>query len=170
MHARAHLVKGVDCLVWELALGYISCRQIHTSLKGLFGIMHVVMVLVAFLDIVQNLERLLGRRWLHHNALESALQGTVLLYRVAILVKRCGSDALYKSACQSWLHYVGRVHRAWRAAGTNNGVNLVYKHYNVWILLKLAQQGLDALLKLSAILCARHNRCHVQTKYALVEE
>ena len=47
---------------------------------------------------------------------------------------------------------------------------LVDEYNDVWILLQLVQQCLDALLELSAILRSGYDRCHIETEDALVEQ
>ena len=130
----------------------------------------MVMLLVAILDVMQNLQSLLVCSRLNLHLLESALKCTVFLNALAIFVQRCSSDALYSAACQSWLHYVCSIHRAWCSTSSDDGVNLVDKHNDVRITLQLLHQSLQALLKLSAIFCTCHNACHVEGIYALTKQ
>ena len=170
VNLRASLIKSVDGLIWHKAVGNIAVCQFDTSRQSLVGICHVVMLLVALLDVMQNLQSFLVCCRFNLHLLESALKCTVFLNALAIFVQRCSSDALYSAACQSWLHYVCSIHRAWCSTSTYDGVNLIDKHYDVRITLQLLHQSLQALLKLSAIFCTCHNACHVEGIYTLTKQ
>ena len=72
------------------------------------------MLLVAILDVLQNLQGLLRRGGFYDHLLETAVEGTIPFDGVAELVERCGTDALYGAACQCRLHDVGGIHAARR--------------------------------------------------------
>ena len=112
MYARACLVHGVDGLVREGTVADVTLCQPDTSLDGLVSVVDMVVVLVAVLDVVQYLERLVERRRLDDDLLEAALQGTVFLDGVAIFVQGGGADALYGAAGQRRFHNVGGIHGA----------------------------------------------------------
>ena len=54
----------------------------------------MMVLLVAFLHIVEYLECLLGCGRFYYDFLETAFQGTVLLYRVAVFIEGSGADTL----------------------------------------------------------------------------
>ena len=68
------------------------------------------MLLVMFLDVVQNLKRLFASCRFNDDLLETALQGSVLLDALAILIERGGTDTLDDTSCQGWLQDVGCIH------------------------------------------------------------
>ena len=170
VYTRAHLVHSVDGLVGECAVGDVAFCQFDTCRECLVGICHVVVLLVAFLYVVQYFKCLFCRSRLYEHFLEPALQRSVFLDGVAILVESRCADALYCASCQSRLHYVCSVHCSGSTASTYEGVYLVYKYNDVRVLLEFFQQSLDALLELSAILRASHHARHVEVHHALAEE
>ena len=130
----------------------------------------MVMFLVSVLDIAQDIEGLTLGCWLDKYFLESSFQCSVLLDALSIFVDGRGTDTLYGTPCKGWLHDVGCVHAARRAACSNHGVYLVDEYYYVRILLQFAQQGLDSLLKLSTIFRSCYHGRHVKTYYPLAEK
>ena len=70
----------------------------------------MMIVLIALLNVLQNVECLCFGRGFYHYALETTLKSTILLDRVAILVERCGTDTLYQTASQRWLHDISSIH------------------------------------------------------------
>ena len=110
MHARARLVEGVDRLIGHETVCHIAVCQFDTCHQRLVGIGDVMVLFVTVLDVPQDLQCLLvgGRLYLY--LLESALQGSVLLYRVTVFVECRGTDALDGAACQRGFHDVGGIH------------------------------------------------------------
>ena len=49
-------------------------------------------------------------------------------------------------------------------------MNLVYEDNNLRVVLQFTKQSLNALLKLSSVLCSSYDGRHVQTQYSLVEK
>ena len=129
-----------------------------------------MVILIAILDVLQDLQRLLIRGGFHQHLLESALQGTVFLDRVTILVEGGSTDTLDCSPCQRRLHDVRGIHRTRCRTSTDDRVNLIDKHDHIRIGLQLLHQGFQTLLKLSAILRASHHTRHVEGIDTLAEE
>ena len=114
MYTRTYFVHCVDSLVGHEAVVDIAGCQFDTGSQSIVSIGDVVMIFVAVLDVVQNLQRLLVASRLYKHFLETALQGSILLDGVAVFVERRSTDALHGSACQRGLHDVGGIHRARR--------------------------------------------------------
>ena len=170
MHMGAGLVQNIDCLVGETTVTYISIGKTDTRFECLVGIFDMVMLLVARLDILQDTQGVFCRSRLNQNLLEPALQGSVLLYRVAIFVK-CGSaDTLYGAARQSRLHDVGCIHAARCAARANHRVYLVDEDDYVWIVLQFLQQCADAFFKLTSVFGSGYDCSQVKINQTLVEQ
>ena len=170
VHARPHLVECVNGLVGKDAVRDVTFCQFDTRLDGLLGIRHMVMLLIAFLNVVQDLQRLLVGRGFHEHLLETAFQCPVLLNGVTVFIERGGTDALDDTPCQRRLHDIGRIHRTRSRTRTYERMNLVDKDYDVGIHLYLLEQRPYALLKLSAILRPGHNGSHVERHQAFLEE
>ena len=170
VHLRTRLVECVDGLVGHKAVGDIAVCQFDTGFECSVSICHMVVHLVAVLDVVQYLQCLLVGGRLHLHLLESALQGTVFLNALAILVERGGANALDGATRQGGLHDVGSVHTARCSASTDNGVYLVDKYNHVGVRLQLLHQGFQSLFKLSAILGSCHHASHIQRVDALAKQ
>ena len=130
----------------------------------------MMVILVAVLYVVQYLECLFCRCWLNEHFLEPALQGSVFLYGVAILVESCRSDALYRASCQSRLHDVCSIHSTSGATSTYESVYLVDKYNDIRVLLQFFQESLYALLELSAVLRSSHHSGQIEVHHTLSEE
>jgi hypothetical protein len=73
------------------------------------------------------------------------------------------------AARQRRLEHVARIHRAFGTPGTDHGVQLVDEHDHLAFLLgKIGQHRLQALLEFAAEFRARHQRAHVERQDALL--
>ena len=72
----------------------------------------MMMMLIAVLDILEDLQRLLVGGGLHLHLLETTFQGTVFLDRVTVFVECRGTDALDGTSGQSGFHDVSCIHRS----------------------------------------------------------
>ena len=167
---RSHLVEHVDGLVGEEAVRDVAVREFHDQLEHLVRIRHLMMVLVAVLDVLQDLQRLLRRGRFDDHLLESTLQGTVLLDRLAIFVERRGTDTLHHAPRQGWLEDIGSIHRARRRSRTDDGVDLVDEDDHLRVALYLLEDRADTLLKLTPVFRSRHDTRHVERHDPLVEK
>ena len=102
----------------------------------------------------QDLQAFLTGGLLHCHRLESPLKGRVLLYIFSVLHNSGGADELQLASGQGGLQDVGRVHGPLRAAGADDGVNLVQKQDHIARSLHLLDQPLHPLLKLASVLGA----------------
>ena len=108
-------------------------------------------------------------RLAHEHRLEAPGQRRVLLDMLAVLVERGGADAMQLAARQRRLQHVGGVHRAFRLAGADQGVQLVDEQDDVAGGGRdLLQHGLQALLELAAILGAGDQRAEIERHQRLV--
>ena len=105
------------------------------------------------------------------HGLEAALERGVLLDVLAVLVERGRAHAAELAAGQGGLEHVGRVHRALRRARADQRVQLVDEADDLpFALGDLAQDGLQAVLELAAVLGARHHGPDVDGEQALALE
>src|SRR6185369_13208191 len=79
LHPRAGLVDHVDRLVGQMAVRDVAARLVDRRAQRLGAIAHLVERFVAVLDPLQDLLRLLGRRRIDLDGLETAEEGAVLL-------------------------------------------------------------------------------------------
>src|SRR5215211_6873589 len=78
-HARGGLVDEVDRLVGQEAVGDVPVGELRRGLEGLVGDLHLVVLLVAVAQALEDLHGLLGRRLLDADLLEATLQRRVAL-------------------------------------------------------------------------------------------
>ena len=170
VHAGTHFVECVDGLVGEETVVDVSVCQFDTRQNGILGIAHMVVLFVAVLDVMENLDGVLHIGRLHDDFLETAFQGTVLFNGIAVFIEGGGTDALYGTTCQCRLQDVCGIHAARRASGTYHGVNLIDEDDDVGIVFYLLDECLDTLFKLAAILSTGNNAGHIEVDKPFVEE
>ena len=110
------------------------------------------------------------RRRVDDDLLEAAFEGAVLLDVLAVLVERGGADALDFAAGQGGLEHVGGVDGAFRAAGADQGVQLVDEQDGVLGPADFVHDRLDAFLELAAVLGAGDHHGQVEHDDALVAQ
>ena len=132
------------------------------------GDAHAVVHLVFFLDTAQDRDRVLDRRLADIDWLEAAFERGVLLDVLAIFVQCRRADAMELAARQGRLQHVGGVHRAFRLAGADQGVQLVDEDDDLAGRGgDLGQHRLQPLLELAAVFGAGDHRAEVERQEAL---
>ena len=121
----------------------------------------MMMLFVGLLQPFENPDRILDARRIDHHRLEPALQRRVLLDSLAVLVERGGADALQFAARQRRFDDVGGIHRAFRAARADDGVQLVDEQNHLAGVAHLVDHRLDPLLELAAVFGPRHHQRQV---------
>ena len=109
---RGGLVYEVDGLVREETVGDVPVRELHCSDDGVIVDMHLVVVLVLLFQSPENRDGLGRGRLVHHDHLETALKGLVLLEVLAVLLDGGGADGPQFSTGKGRLQDIGRIHRA----------------------------------------------------------
>ena len=165
---RAGLVEYVDGLVGEIAVGDVASGERHAGLQRLLGVAHLVVALVVGSDVVQDLERLLGRRRFDQHLLEAAFEGRIRLDVLAVLVERRGADGLQLAACEGRFEDIGRVEAALRGTCADDGMYFVDENDRILGLAQFVEQLLYAFLELAAELRTRHERRNVEREERFV--
>ena len=169
--AGRRLVHEVDGLVGEKPVGDVALRQDRR--RHQCGVLdpHAVVDLVAFPQPAQDRDGVFHRRLVHHDRLEAALEGGILLDVLAVLVQRGRPDAVQLAARQHRLEQIAGVHGALGRARADHRVQLVDEEDDLALrLLHGLEHGLEPLLELAAILGAGHQRAHVERDDALALE
>src|SRR4051812_4429799 len=151
-HARGGLVDEVDRLVGQLAVGDVAVRELRGRLERLVGDLHLVVLLVAVAQALEDLHGLVRRGLVDADLLEAPLQGGVALQVLAVLVQRGRADRLQLAAGQRRLEDRGGVDRALRGPRADEVVELVDEQDDVAALGDLLHHLLEALLELAAVL------------------
>ena len=160
---RADLVDHVDRLVGQLAVADIARRQFDRGADRLGRVAHLVMPLVVRLQPAQDLHRILDRRLVDVDLLETADQRAVLLEVVAIFFISRRADAADIASGKRRLQQVRRIHRAARGgAGADHRVDLVDEQHRARRRLELGEHGLEPLFEIAAIARAGEERAHIE--------
>ena len=122
---RRGFVDEVDRLVGQEPIGDVAVRQHRRRDQRRVLELHAVVDLVALAQAAQDADRVFDRRLADHHRLEPALERGVLLDVLPVLVERRRADGVQLAAREHRLQHVRRVHRAFRRAGADDGVQLV---------------------------------------------
>ena len=114
---------------------------------------------------------LLNRRLVGEHRLEAPGEGRVLLDVLLILGQRGRADAAKFAARERGLQHVRGVHRAFGGARAHHGVQLVDEENDLAVGFgDRLEDGLEAILELTAILGARDQRAHVEGHHLAAAE
>ena len=157
------LVHQVDSLVRQEPVVDVAVAEVHRGDEGVILDAHLVVVLVLLLKSTQYGDALCGRRFVHHNLLETAFQCLVLLEILLVLVQGGGSDGAQLATGQRRLQYVAGVHCARRPACTHQGVDFINEKDNLsFAFHHFLHHAFQPFLELSLILSSRDEGAHVQ--------
>ena len=126
------------------------------------------MILVALAEALEDLDGVGHGGLVHHDLLETTLEGGVLFEVLAVLVERGGADGLQLTTGQHGLEDAGRVDRALGGSGADEGVDLVDEQDDVAAGLDLLQHLLEALLEITAVAGTGDERTEVEGVELLV--
>ena len=166
-HPRRCLVDQVDRLVRHEPIGDVAGSHVRGGLQRLVGDLELVVVLVERADPGEDQDRLLDARLVDLNRLESPLQRRVPLDVLAVLVERRRADRLQLTSRERGLEDVGGIDRALGGSRPDQRVQLVDEE-DAAGLLDLADDLLQALFELAAVLRARDQRADIERDQPLV--
>jgi hypothetical protein len=127
--------------------------------------------LVAVLEAVEDVDRLLDRRLADEHRLEAALERRVLLDVPAVLVQRGRADHVQLAAGECGLEHVRGVHRPLGGPRAHDGVQLVDEHDQLLGRAPdLVDHGLEPLLELAAVFRPGDHPSQVESDDAPVGE
>jgi hypothetical protein len=119
----------------------------------------------------QDRDGVLDARLVHQDGLEPAFQGGVGLDVLAVLVEGRRADHVQLAAGEHRLEHVARVHRALGRPRADHGVQLVDEEQDPALgRLDLAQDRLEPLLELAAVLGPGDQRPHVEREHRLLAQ
>mmetsp|Transcript_7362 Transcript_7362/g.17762 ORF Transcript_7362/g.17762 Transcript_7362/m.17762 type:complete len:484 (+) Transcript_7362:1778-3229(+) len=157
------LVHQVDGLVGKEPVGYVSVAKHSRRDEGRVLYAHAVVYLVPLLEAAEDGDGVFHRRGVHKHLLEAPLQRRVLLDILAVFVQGGGSYAPQLPPSEEGLEEIGCVHRPLGRAGAHHSVYLVNEHnYLSLRVCDLLDYCFEPLLELPPVLCARHQRSHVE--------
>ncbi len=157
------LVDEVDSLVGQETVADVAVREFGGGDDGLIFDTHAVVHLVALLQATKDGDGVGHRRFVDEHALESALEGLVLLEIFLVFGEGGGTDGAQLATSQGGLEDVGGVHGALAAAGANEGVNLIDEEDDFAVgLVDFADDALQSLFELAFVLGAGNQGAHVE--------
>ena len=170
VHPGPGLVDHVDGLIGQATAGNVAIRHFHGRLNGVVGDPHVMVLLVAIAEPLEDVDRLVFGGGLDHHHLEAAIERAVFLDVLAILVQGRGADALDFAAAEGGLEHVAGVDGPFGPAGAHQGVQLVDEQDGVLGAADLVHHGLDPLFELSAVLRAGDHHGQVEHHDAAIQQ
>ena len=130
---------------------------------------YAMMHFVALFQSAQDGDGVLDIRLTNEDDLETSFQGRIFLNVLAVLVQRGRANCAQFAASKRRLKHVGSVHRTLGRAGANQRMQLVDEQNDLSRrIFDFFQHGLQAILKLTPIFCAREHRAQIQGHYTLV--
>ena len=127
-----------------------------------------MVTLVFFTETFHDFDRVIDRRLVNFDLLETALQCGIFFNVLAILVHGGGSDTLHLRATESGLNNIRSVHCPFRRSRTHDGVKFVDEKDDVFDFANFIHHGLDPLFELTPILSTRHHECQIKGHHFLV--
>ena len=168
---RRGFVDQIDRLVGQEAVGDVAVRQRRRSNNGVIGNPYSVVDLVTLLEATQDRDRVLDRGLADIHLLEAPLQSRVLLDVFAVLIECGGTDDVQLAARECGLQHVGSIDRAFGAAGTDQGVQLVDEDdVSPFSRRQFLENGFEPLLELATVLGACDQRADIEREQMFVLE
>ncbi len=128
------LVHQVDGLVREEAVAEVAVGEGGRRVERLVGEAHLVVDLVGVAEPLEDLDGLLDGGFGHHDGLETAFQGGVLLDVLAVLVDGGGADHAEVAPGEGGFEDVPGVHGALPAAArADHGVEFVDEEHDALV-------------------------------------
>ena len=161
--ARGCLVDQVDRLVRQEPVGDVALGEHCCGDERRVPDPHAVMGLVALLETAKDRDRVLDGGLVDDDGREAALESSVLLDVLAVLVESRCSDAAELAAGEHRLEQVRGVDSTLGGAGTDDRVELVDEQHDAPLArLDLGEDSLQPLLELAAVLRAGEQRADVE--------
>ena len=166
---RRRLVHEVDRFVGQEPVRDVAVGQDGGGHQRAILDLHPVMELVTLAQTAQDADRVLDGRLADHDGLEPPLERGVLLDVLPVLVERRRADGVKLAPGQHRLQHVRRVHRPFRRARADHGVQLVDEEDHLALCVgDLLEDGLQTLFELAAVFRSRDEGSHVERDDAFV--
>ena len=124
-HACAGRVQQAYGLVGQLTCRNVAVRELHSGLNGFVQQLNLVVLLQHAGNATQHQHRLVLVRFRYLHDLKAACQGRVFFNVLLVLGPGRGPNSAQIAPRQRGFEQIGRVTRAGRATGTDQGVHLV---------------------------------------------
>ncbi len=166
--ARRRFIDQVDGLVRQEAVRDVTVRKRGRRKNRRILDAHAVVHFIAFFQSAQNRDRIFDRRFADQHRLKPAFQRRIFLDVFLVFVECRCADRAQLAPRQRRFEHVGRVHRAFRGAGSHQRVQFVDEQNDLpFGLGDLFQDGFQTVFKFAAEFRSRHQRRQVQRHDAL---
>ncbi len=146
----AGFVQDVDRAVGQPRVAQVPRGELGGAVEGAVRVGHVVVLLVARPQALEDPDGLVDRRLVHGDLLQPAGQAAILLDLLELLERRRPDDAQLAGG-QHRLDQRGEVHRAaGGGAGADGGVHFVDEQDRLGPLGQRGDDGLEPLLEVAA--------------------
>ena len=108
-----------------MTIGDVTLGQAYASCNGFVGVAHAVVIFVALLDVVEDLNGFVYGSRLDDDFLKATLQSTVFFDVLAVFIEGGGANGLHFASGECWLEHIGRVKRTACATRTDYGVDFI---------------------------------------------
>ncbi len=147
---RGGFVDQVNGLIGQLTISDIAGRELGCSNNRRIGNIHAVVHFVALFQAAKDRHGVLFGRLINQHLLEAALQSSVFLNVLAVLIKGGRPHAVQLAAGQGRLEHIACIHGTFGFACADHGVQLVNKQdHPAFFLGKLLEHRFQALFKLT---------------------
>ena len=169
-NTRSRLIDQINRLIRQLPISNVSIRQRSRRLQRLVSNLKTVVLLVHTLHTTENLHSRNSIRGINNHRLEPTLQSRVTFNIFAVIILRSRTDNLQLTPSQTRFQNVRSINRTLSSTSTNHRVHLINEQHAVPSTLKLGDNLLKALLKLTTVLSTRNKRTHIQSHYPLTNK
>ncbi len=121
-----------------------------------------MILLVIWLEMLENRYRLLDIGRFHYNFLESPVQRPVFLHNLGELIHRGSAYTLNFASRQGRFQHIGGIKATLPSACTHYSMELVYEQYQIRVAAGHLDYGLHPFLEISAIFGTCHNRGYIK--------
>ncbi|MNL39554.1 hypothetical protein D3C87_1618390 [compost metagenome] len=128
-----------------------------------------MVLLVLLLQAAQDRDRVLDRRLVDHDGLETTGKSRILFHMLAVFIECRRADAVKLAARKRRLQQVRRIHGAIRLARADQRMHLVDEQDDIAVFgLHFVEHALQPLFEFAAILGTGNQRAHVERHQLLV--
>ena len=156
-------VHQVDRLVRQESFRDIFIGKRGGSHQSSVTDLHAVMQLIAFLEAAQNGNGIFQTGLLDHDRLETAFQSSVFLDIFAVFIQGGGADAVQFATRQHGFEQVAGIHRTFRSARADHGMELINKQNDAAVGTgNFFQHSFQTFLEFAAVFGARDQGPHIE--------
>ena len=127
------LIHQVNSLIRQISVRNIAVAQLHCSLDSLRLNLQLVEFLITLAQSQQHRFADFRTRHINKHRLEASFQRSILFDMLAVFINRCCADNLQLSTRQRRFDNIGSIDTALGTACTDNGMQLVDKENNPFV-------------------------------------